>query len=181
MISDYRLQSIDKEVNKLHKSLQIYRFPIRMPQIIRDHYRNKIIMKDMYLSDTVDVVSNYDEVHDLAVFVINRNRRTPSLFKRLNFSLAHELAHIELKHYKIYKRANQNKIDRLEEEANEFAARFLVPECINSDYSISDLSDYYFVSKEVICRRKMTSLQQMEIDKNKVVLDKLLEKHLYDI
>ena len=47
-------------------------------------------------------INSYDELPE-KIIVVNSNRVAPNLMKRLNFSFAHEIGHIELEHEKIYR------------------------------------------------------------------------------
>ncbi len=97
-----------------------------------------------------DVVSYYDPDKKVCIMMVNEQRafRYP---KRLNFSLAHELGHLVLKHYINY--LNKPDISAaekeiLEKQADEFAGQFLVNEHKLKEHkrvNNASLSDYFFV------------------------------------
>jgi Zn-dependent peptidase ImmA (M78 family) len=105
-----------------------------------------------------DVVTYYHPGKKVCVMLVNEQRAL-KFPKRLNFSLAHELGHLVLKHYEYLDNPDisPEKKELLEWHADEFAAQFLI-----SDYKLmqhkrvknSILSDYFFVSEEVIRIRK---------------------------
>lgn len=185
MISDYRLGLLVDKVQELHKQLHITEYPIKMPQLLKKFYSDKIIIKQIEILGSADVVANYDPIHDVTAIIINKSRTSPHLHKRLNFSLAHELGHISLKHYKFYASTDKAKLDYIEEEANEFAAQFLVPEkqIMIRPYDEAWLSDIFFVSTEVIQKRYMNleqKLQKQNINNNDKKLHGILDRYLFD-
>lgn len=105
-----------------------------------------------------DVVTYYHPGKKVCVMLVNEQRAL-KFPKRLNFSLAHELGHLVLKHYEYLDKPgiSSEKKELLEYHADEFAAQFLI-----SDYKLmqhkrvknSILSDYFFVSEEVIRIKK---------------------------
>ena len=89
--------------------------------------------------------------------LVNRRRINDRLHKRLNFSFAHELGHLMLKHEGFYRNLPENEIKFCEEEADEFAGQFLVPEQELLDNLFpfertcnKRLSNYFHVSEPVI-------------------------------
>jgi Zn-dependent peptidase ImmA (M78 family) len=184
VISNYRLDIVSAKTQELHKQFKIAEFPIKMPLIFKKYYGDKIIMKQVNIQGSADVVANYDPIHDVAAIIINKHRANPNLHKRLNFSLAHELGHIVLGHYKFYASTNKVSLDYIEEEANEFAAQFLVPEkhFIIRPYDEAWLSDVFFVSTEVIKKRyeHINSRNKVKSAEQKK-LDMMIDKYLFDV
>jgi Zn-dependent peptidase ImmA (M78 family) len=184
MISSYRLNIISVKVQELHKQFNIAEFPIKMPQILKKFYGDKIVIKQVDIQGSADVVANYDSIHDVTAIIINKNRTSPHLHKRLNFSLAHELGHIVLGHYKFYASTNKVSLDYIEEEANEFAAQFLVPErqFIIRPYDEKWLSDIFFVSTEVIKKRyEHVNSRNKAKSSEQIKLDMMIDKYLFDV
>lgn len=184
MISNYRFDIISVKTQELHKQFKIAEFPIKMPQIFKQHYSDKIIMKQMNIQGGADVIANYDPIHDVAAIIINKHRANPNLYKRLNFSLAHELGHIVLGHHKFYASTNKVSIDYIEEEANEFAAQFLVPEkqFVIRPYDEVWLSEIFFVSTEVIKRRyEHINSRNKAKSAEQIKLDMMIDKYLFDV
>ncbi|MFZ5352778.1 MAG: ImmA/IrrE family metallo-endopeptidase [Bacillota bacterium] len=183
MISDYRMKLITSKVKQLHNELGISQYPIKMPRLLRKHFSDRIIIKQLNINGNADMISNYDPIHDITAIIINKKRTSPQLHKRLNFSLAHELGHIALEHYKMYSNTDKLNLDIAEEEANEFAGQFLVPEdeFYAHPYDIHFLSNYFFVSPEVIMKRDIIirELQyKRQLEKEKKKIDDLLDRYL---
>ena len=116
----------------------------------------------------------------------DKKRTSPHQHKRLNFSLAHELGHIVLEHYKPYANTKYPNLDYIEDEADEFAGQFLVPEkqLLLRPYVEEILSDYFFVSTAVIQKRYLrldTTIQKQRKDKNTNKLQGILDRYLFDI
>lgn len=184
MISDYRLSIISAKAQELHKQFKIAEFPIKMPQLLKQFYSDKIIVKQLSIQGSVDVVANYDSIHDITAIIINKHRTSPKLYKRLNFSLAHELGHVVLEHYKFYASTSKTELDYIEEEANEFAGQFLVPEkqLLIRPYDEAWLSDAFFVSTEVIQKRYSNINNEVNPEaKDNRKLEMLLESYLFDV
>lgn len=178
MLSDYERGIISETVIKFINDLNISKYPINMIDLIKNHYKDKIILCSFPIESEesdVDAITNYNDEYDKYVMVINQNRIKPSLMKRLNFSLAHEIGHIVLKHNEIVKIIDNYDWEKygseedpysclideycidhptlLEEEANEFAGRLLVDDKLLKKFGMRNqtyLSDYFFVSQSVI-------------------------------
>jgi Zn-dependent peptidase ImmA (M78 family) len=183
MISDYRLGIITAKIQELHEQLKIAEYPVKMPALLKQFYSDKIIIKQVEFQGSADVVANYDPVHDVTAIIINKSRTSPRLHKRLNFSLAHELGHIALEHYKFYASTDKAKLDYIEEEANEFAGQFLVPEkqFMIRPYDIHWLSDIFFVSTEVIQKRYLNINKINNSSKSDKKLDMIIDRYLFDV
>ncbi|MEG6614129.1 ImmA/IrrE family metallo-endopeptidase [Pseudoclostridium thermosuccinogenes] len=157
-ISKARQEFIRFQVNLLRKRLKIKRYPIIMQKLILQEFHNKCLLRYLYLSDSIDAVSVVDPKSNLCVIIVNANKVKKHLLKRLNFSLAHELGHYILGHHRYFSNnITSEKVADLEEEANEFAGLLLVNESKlrqNKRVDSAQLSDYFFVSKEVIKIRK---------------------------
>jgi Zn-dependent peptidase ImmA (M78 family) len=184
MISNYRLDIISVKAQELHKQFEIAEFPIKMPHILKKFYSDKIIVRQIDIQGSADVVANYDPIHDVTAIIINKNRTNPHMLKRLNFSLAHELGHIVLEHYKLYSRTSKLSLDYIEEEADEFAGQFLVPEknLLIRPYDLAWLSETFFVSTKVIQKRYAYINKKIEnTSKEQNKLDVIVDKYLFDI
>jgi Zn-dependent peptidase ImmA (M78 family) len=168
MLPNYEVKYIQNIVEDLHKQLNIKNYPIKMFDVFKLHYKDNVVIGAMNIDPEkadVDISSNYIEELDKYIMIINKDRIQPNLMKRLNFSLAHELGHIVLKHWSKFKIIG--KLDRLyeesyynfmnsiteeeqaeienyydnpyilEQEADEFAGQFLAPLKIIEKYSIN--------------------------------------------
>lgn len=186
MISNYREEVISSKVAELHKEYKIAEYPIKMPYIFKQFYGDKVVIKQLEVNGNADVIANYDPIHDITAIIINKKRTSPRLHKRLNFSLAHELGHIVLQHYKPYSNTDNPNIDYIEAEADEFAGQFLVPDkqLLIRPFVESMLSDYFFVSAAVIQKRYFNleqKLKQKKRNTNIEQLENLLENYLFDL
>ena len=157
MIFPSRLKLIESSVKELHQTFKIAEYPILTHKFIREHFAENIIIKTFPYNDNADIVTNYYPEHDKAIMLVNRRRITDRLHKRLNFSFAHELGHIVLKHEGYYRNLPESEVQFCEEEADEFAAQFLVPEqeLLDNLFPFEKtyfkrLSDYFHVSEAVI-------------------------------
>ena len=113
------------------------------------------------LPDRFDAVTEYRKDYGVYITGINRKKaRYPfrtSSDRRLNFTLAHEIAHIALNHPQLPREAKTpHEIDLEEKEADEFAARLLMPESIIytcNYYSVDSVAEYLNVSKTALLMR----------------------------
>lgn len=158
MVNSNRFNFIKNKAWETRKRLKIRISYINAEEVLRNNYKDKCIIRymDFGASADADIVSFLHEKLDITVIIINSRRNTPLLKKRLNFSLAHEIGHIELGHFEQLKDKSINKA-ALEEEADEFASHFLVPlsrlhNCKRS--TNQQLSDIFLVSEEVIAIQK---------------------------
>lgn len=157
MIFPSRLKHIESVVKELHQTYGIAEYPILTHKFIKSHFAEKIIIKTFPYNDNADIVTNYYPEYDKAIMLVNRRRITDRLHKRLNFSFAHELGHLVLNHMKYYKNLPESELQFCEEEADEFAGRFLVPdqELYDNLFPLERtyykrLSNYFHVSEQVI-------------------------------
>lgn len=157
MIFPNRLKFIESTVKDLHQEYKIAEYPIYTHKFIKKHFAENIIIKTLPYNDNADIVTNYYPEYDKAIMLVNRRRITDKLHKRLNFSFAHELGHIVLKHEGYYRNHPEDQVQFCEEEADEFAARFLVPdqELLDNLFPFERtyykrLSNYFHVSEAVI-------------------------------
>lgn len=158
MIDSNRFNFIKNKAWETRKRLKIRISYINAEEVIKNSYKDKCIIRymDFGASADADIVSYLHDKFDITVIIINSRRNTPLLKKRLNFSLAHEIGHIELGHFELLKDKSINKAT-LEDEADEFASHFLVPlsrlhNCKRS--TNQQLSDIFLVSEEVIAIQK---------------------------
>lgn len=157
MIFPNRLKQIEAAVRELHHTYKIAEYPILTHRFIREYFAENIIIKTFPYNDNADIVTNYYPEFDKAIMLVNRRRITDRLHKRLNFSFAHELGHIVLKHEGYYRNLPEADIQFCEEEADEFAGRFLVPdqELLENLHPFEKtyykrLSEHFHVSESVI-------------------------------
>lgn len=160
MIFPSRLKLIESAVKELHQTYKIAEYPIFAHKFIKAHFADNIIIKTFPYNDNADIVTNYYPEYDKAIMLVNRRRITDRLHKRLNFSFAHELGHIMLGHAGFYRNLPESEIQFCEEEADEFAGRFLVPdqELLDNLFPFERtcckrLSNYFHVSEAVISIR----------------------------
>jgi Zn-dependent peptidase ImmA (M78 family) len=157
-INKERLEYIKIKVNSLRKYLEIKSYPIMMEDLLKKHFYSRCLIRYLPLPDSIDAVSEYHQELKKLVIVINSFKTKGFMRKRLNFSLAHELGHLVLEHYNEFKDNPPNdRVQELEDEANEFAGLLLVNEYkLRKDRRCQTAfwSDYFFVSQEVVRIRK---------------------------
>jgi Zn-dependent peptidase ImmA (M78 family) len=122
------------------------------------------------LSDECDAAIRYFPEHDFYSITINDNKvNYPyecSNHRRLNFTLAHELGHIALRHHLIedhLKTPEQKALENL--EADEFAGRFLLPESLIftiNYYSLASAAEYFMVSKTALWKR-LNNMKRLDV------------------
>lgn len=129
--------------------------------------------------DNKDIDGYSQIVENIPIIILNMNK---SGVLRSNFSLAHELGHLIL-HNKL-RESDDYDIDKIEEEANEFAGCFLMPEeKIQHELIRKDVN--YFVNlgarwnvspQAVVMRFYKLGLLGKNLDENKAVRDAMYLK-----
>lgn len=122
------------------------------------------------LPNKFDAITEYKAEHNLYITLINRNKVNhpfqSSRDRRLNFTLAHEIGHIVLKHLLIAPQLKTKEEKELEEiEADEFAGKLLMPEKLIFDcnfYSPDAVSEYFKVSKAALWIR-LNNLKRLNL------------------
>lgn len=201
-LNEQTVKYIEHVVNNTKSKITFNNYPLYSSCIIANNYRDKIIVCDYSFGNCdADIVTEYSSEYDMCVIVINNQRTTQSLLKRLNFSLAHEIGHIELNHAQIFKLLDTaKKISNddeywsfyeglsedefsmikyywnneylLEREADEFAGQLLVPlEELSKIVNKKYASDYFFVSPQVIDIR-LEALNEIDCKRNKPLRSK---------
>lgn len=131
-IPSHRLEYIDKRVNDFILEFKILHFPLDMLKLLIKIEKNQnlpITIKSLNnLDHTVDAVTVYYSKYNCYFIIINKSKITypfkTSSDKKLNFTLAHELAHIYLNHYELPEYCKTENDLLIEEfEADEFATR----------------------------------------------------------
>lgn len=158
-ISLYKLQSCDWPIDcvyliKKMKELQLIPFEYGI----------------LHLPDKLDALIEYRIEHNVYLMPINENKyKYPfeySRDRRLNFTLAHEIAHIVLEHLLIPNSAKTKMEIEIEEiEADEFAGRLLMPERLLFScnyYSLESISEFFKVSKTSFWKR-LNSIKRLDL------------------
>jgi ribosomal protein L37E len=122
------------------------RFPVQT--VYREDVPGRVDAAAVYIKelDNYQVLVNYKKV---------RYPFQKSSDRRLNFTIAHEIGHIILEHLLIAKdeKDENNERDMDEQEADEFAARLLMPGkliCTCNYYSLDAVSSYMNVSNTAL-------------------------------
>ena len=158
MLTLDRMNRIFDIVYNLTIAFDIEEYPISMKNIILTRYIDKCILGCIPMNEDIDAVTEYDPVTGYYVIIVNRNRTVPKMLKRLNFTLAHELGHIVLEHEPYFRkdiRTPPGILAMYEEEANEFAGQFLMPEYLVeiTGFNLNLLSERFNVSKDAAAKR----------------------------
>lgn len=166
-----KLLFIKDAANTLTNKLRITNYPIIMLDLFAEHYADKYFIHYASFSDKADVVTNYCADFDECIIFINEKVVKPNLMKRLNFSLAHELGHLVLEHYKEAD-SNCDLPSGLELEAHEFAAQFLMPEdeIYFMPKKLSLISEYFHVS-EIAASKRLYNMKTRSIRPNRFLSD----------
>jgi Zn-dependent peptidase ImmA (M78 family) len=175
LIPKYRQDYIDLRVEWLTELLELKEshWPLDCMKIFNKLKKEQLFNFDyqfIEMPDNSDAVIRYFDEHDLYVVLINKNKvNYPyecSNHRRLNFTLAHELAHIALDHCLIedhLKTEEQKALENL--EADEFAGRFLLPEKLIFNcnyYSLSSAAEYFMVSRTALWKR-LNSMKRLDV------------------
>jgi len=130
-LPEYRSQFIDLKLKEFIKNTNIRKWPVDCVKLLKEmkdkgKYGIKAIGIAEGLSSGLDAAAHFDKKTGYYAVVINRKKFSYPFRKssdcRLNFTIAHEIGHIVLEHVKL---ACHSDMDEM--EADEFAARFLMP------------------------------------------------------
>ncbi|MDJ0304748.1 ImmA/IrrE family metallo-endopeptidase [Dehalobacter sp.] len=125
--------------------------------IINSNKLNLEKMENDQLSHNVDAAAEYYGEEYGYCIVLNTRKRGSfrySSYRRFNFTIAHEIAHIILGHLLIPRRLKSKKhLDHDDLEADEFAGRLLVPERL--------LIKSNFISREAVAAEFLVSDQAL--------------------
>ena len=168
-MTEDRLDFIRDTSINLTETLNINDYPIVMLDLFEKHFSDKYFIHYADFSPKAEVVSNYYPEFDECIILINNSVVRPNLMKRLNFSLAHELGHLVLRHHKY-----QNDVKNKEHEADEFAAQFLMPE-IEITYmpkKLKLLSEYFFVS-EIAASLRLEYIKNRKIEYSRKIYNQM--------
>lgn len=158
-IPDYRSQFIDLKLRQFIKENNIS-WPVDSVRLLAEmkregRYGIKALAIANGLTDGLDASAHYDKRSGHYAVIINRKKFSypfkQSSDRRLNFTIAHEIGHIVLEHIKF---SSPSYTDEL--EADEFAARLLMPEKLLltfNYYSISQVAAWLKVSKSALINR----------------------------
>lgn len=135
-IPKHRLEYIELRLRQFIKTYKIRSWPIDSVQLVliimQEGHADLIVKSVRNIPDKIDAATVYDAESNSYVMLVNRNKMfypfKSSWHRRLNFTLAHEIGHIILKHCDIpdaYKSANEKAMEDI--EADEFAGRLLMP------------------------------------------------------
>lgn len=148
-------------------------WPLDCPKILQKMRATQVIPFEygfFNLDEKYDAITDYRKDYDVYLMQINRSKvRYPfehSSDRRLNFTLAHEIAHIMLDHLKIPRDLKSPAILEQEEyEANEFASMLLLPEAMLytcNFYSIDKVAQYFNVSKTALWMR-LNNMKRLDL------------------
>ncbi|MDS1001910.1 ImmA/IrrE family metallo-endopeptidase [Clostridium sporogenes] len=164
-IPKHRIDYINKRVQIFIEYFKLKHWPLDCVELILKIEKNQslpIQIKSMAnLSDSFDAATVYSKENNCFLIIVNRNKiHYPfkiSKHRRLNFTLAHELGHIYLRHYELPKNCKTEKDLYIEElEADEFAGKILMPKnkiCTSNFKSIKEVAKYFNVSESAVLKR----------------------------
>lgn len=123
------------------------------------------------MSSKFDATSTYfPEIDEYLIMIppVPENWKEHSAWRRRNFTLAHELAHIFCGHLIASRNMKSSALqDRENDEADEFAGQLLMPEhmILQSHFSGGDLSAEYLVSDQALFKR-LNNLKRLDLFNN---------------
>lgn len=117
-----------------------------------------------------DALTAYNYKYDVYLMQINKNKANypyeSSRERRLNFTLAHEIAHIILDHLKIPREAKTKEEKALEElEADECAGQLILPKhfIVSCNYhSLKSNSEFFIVSETALWKR-LNNIKRLDL------------------
>ncbi len=168
-IPKHRIEYITKSVKIFLEDFNLKNWPLDCVELILRIEKNQslpIQIKSMAnLSDSFDAATVYSKENNSFLIVVNRNKiHYPfknSKHRRLNFTLAHELGHIYLRHHELPENCKTERDLYIEElEADEFAGKILMPK--NKIYtgnftSIKEVAKYLMFRE--CCTKRLTNIK----------------------
>ena len=179
-IPKHRLELINSTLEQFISEYSIEKWPIDCVELIKrieneKHIKLQII-STIILKEHEDAKTIY--VPDINTFLIAVNKKKihypyiTSQDRRLNFTLAHELGHIYLKHNDLPDNCKDDLVLEQEGfEADEFAGRLLIPEefIASCNYTcISQVAKIFKVSESAILKR-LSNLNREDLNFNKKI------------
>lgn len=167
-IPNYRLEFLKLKLKDFILTYNIKTWPIDCVNIIRTISESAKMPLQIgtvsKVSNAFDAIAIYHPNLEVYQIILNRNKiKYPfkcSKDRRLNFTLAHELGHILLGHLIVPDELKSSQEKYIEEvEADEFAAKLLMPEklILNTSFSsINDVADTFNVSTQAVWKRLNT-------------------------
>lgn len=121
------------------------------------------------MPDSIDGTAKYIHEHNVFLVSINSNKgKYPyetSRDRRLNFTIAHEIGHIALEHVLSTAEKTKEQEDYENLEADEFTARFLMPEALLFSlnyYHIASAAEYLMVSQTALWKR-LNNMKRLDL------------------
>lgn len=170
----HRQEYISKRVKDFIKEFKIRTWPLDFVEIILKIQTEQSIpihVKSITtLSNKTDAATVYSEKDQKFIVVVNRKKiQYPfkiSSHRRLNFTLAHEIGHIYLKHYELPDDCKSEEDLKLEElEADEFAGRLLMPagKITTCNFtSLASVAERFNVSEWAVLKR-LSNLKRSDL------------------
>ncbi|NEZ74972.1 ImmA/IrrE family metallo-endopeptidase [Clostridium botulinum] len=164
-ILKHRIEYITRSVKIFLKDFNLKHWPLDCVELILKIQKDQslpIQIKSMAnLPHNFDAATIYSKESNSFLIIVNRNKiHYPfkiSKHRRLNFTLAHELGHIYLKHHELPENCKTEKDLYIEElEADEFAGKILMPKnkIYTSNFtSIKEIATYFNVSESAVLKR----------------------------
>lgn len=123
-----------------------------------------------------DALTEYKCSHKVYLMQINKNKaKYPyecSHERRLNFTIAHEIAHIVLDHLLIPREAKTSEEKELEElEADELAGKLIMPEelIISCNYHSLKANSKFLIVSETALWKRLNNIKRMDLLKSRKI------------
>ena len=174
-LNEVSLSNVRISLKQFMEDYDVTEYPIDCFKLVRKIQDAKLIhlevMEEGRMSSAFNAVATYLPEVDSYMIVMKPvprgwQRRSP--WRRCNFSLAHELGHVFCGH--LYVPKNMKSVERrqIEDlEADEFAARLLMPErlILHSQFSSDEeLSKEFLVSNQA-CYKRLNNLKRLDLYK----------------
>ncbi len=172
-LNEVSLSNVHIKLKQFLKDYDVTDYPIDCFSLVRTIQDAGLIhlevMEEARMSAAFNAAASYlPEVDSFLIVMkpVPKDWKTRSSWRRCNFSLAHELGHIFCGHLDVPKNMKPPEKRQMEDlEADEFAARLLMPErlILKSQFSsYQELSKEFLVSDQA-CFKRLNNLKRLDL------------------
>ena len=172
-LNEISLSNVRLNLKQFMKDYDITEYPIDCFRLVKKIQDAKLIhlevLEEGRMSAAFNAVATYlPEVDSFQIVMkpVPKDWQKRSSWRRCNFSLAHELGHVFCGHLDVPKNMKSPEKRQMEDlEADEFAARLLMPErlILKSQFSsYQELSKEFLVSDQA-CYKRLNNLKRLDL------------------
>ena len=172
-LNEVSLSNVRISLKQFMKDYDVTEYPIDCFKLVRKIQDAKLIhlevLEEGRMSAAFNAVATYlPEVDSFQIVMkpVPKDWQRRSSWRRCNFSLAHELGHVFCGHLDVPKNMKSAEKKKTEDlEADEFAARLLMPErlILKSQFSsYEELSKEFLVSDQA-CFKRLNNLKRLDL------------------